>query len=81
MVIINQNIQQQSILKKGGFIVYEYHFVKLNVNMFSGIVKEDYEQIILEQASKGWRLHTFSPLPFAAGGQATSIQLIFERKF
>lgn len=60
--------------------MYENNFLKVNVGMLSGKVKEDYKQIILEQASKGWRLHTFSPLPFAAGGQALSIQLIFERE-
>lgn len=79
MDIIYQNIQQQGILEEG-IIMYEYHFIKVNAGMLSGKIKEDYEQIISEQASKGWRLHTFTPLPFAAGGQALSVQLIFERK-
>lgn len=60
--------------------MYEYHFMNVNVSKLFGKIKEDYEQIISEKASKGWRLHTFSPLPFAASGQAISVQLIFERK-
>lgn len=60
--------------------MYEYHFKKIKVSSLLGKTKEDYEEIIQQQASQGWRLHTFSPLPFGASGQAVSIQLIFERK-
>lgn len=60
--------------------MYEYQFIKVNASTLSGKIKEDYEQIITEKASDGWRLHTFTPLPFAAGGQAISVQIIFERK-
>lgn len=44
------------------------------------ILKETYNQIILEQVNKGRRLQIFSPFPFYDGGQAISVQLIFERK-
>ncbi|KAF0821041.1 MULTISPECIES: DUF4177 domain-containing protein [unclassified Cytobacillus] len=60
--------------------MYDYKFIKINVGAFSGKPKEDYEEIIIQQAQEGWRLHTFTPLPFASGGQALEIQLIFERE-
>lgn len=60
--------------------MYEYHFEKIKIGPFSGKPKVDYEEIIEKYAREGWRLHTFSPLPFAAYGQATEVQLIFERK-
>lgn len=59
--------------------MYEYKFETIKVSAISGSVKVDYEKIIQDYANKGWRLHTFTPLPFAAGGQALSIQLIFEK--
>ncbi|TSI02294.1 DUF4177 domain-containing protein [Lysinibacillus sp. BW-2-10] len=60
--------------------MYDYKFVKIEVGPFSGKVKENYEEIIHEHAKEGWRLHTFAPLPFAGGGQAIALQLIFERE-
>ncbi|WP_226665218.1 DUF4177 domain-containing protein [Metabacillus litoralis] len=60
--------------------MYEYEFVNIKVGALNGKPKEDYKKIISDYAEKGWRLHTFSPLPFAAYGQAISIQLIFEKQ-
>lgn len=59
--------------------MYDYKFIQIQVGALNGKAKEDYEAIIKENAQEGWRLHTFAPLPFAAGGQALAIQLIFER--
>lgn len=60
--------------------MYEYRFEKVKVSALTGKPKEDYELIISQCAKEGWKLHTFTPLPFAAGGQAVEIQLIFERE-
>lgn len=59
--------------------MYKYKFENIKVSALSGKAKEDYEKIIQDYAQEGWRLHTFSPLPFAAAGQALNIQLIFEK--
>lgn len=64
----------------GGYKMYEYKFIQIEVGMLSGKAKENYEDIIQKNALEGWRLHTFSPLPCSAWGQALSIQLIFERE-
>ena len=41
--------------------------------------KLDNDQVIQDYVNKDWSLPTFSPLPFAGGEQASSIQLIFEK--
>ncbi|WP_274854543.1 DUF4177 domain-containing protein [Bacillus methanolicus] len=60
--------------------MFDYKFVQVQIGALNGKPKENYEEIIKNYAKEGWRLHTFSPLPFAAGGQATSIQIIFEKE-
>ncbi|WP_026582680.1 DUF4177 domain-containing protein [Bacillus sp. J33] len=60
--------------------MYDYKFIKVQVGVLSGKPKENYEDIIRVYAQEGWRLHTFQPLPFGAGGQALEIQLIFEKE-
>ncbi|EOD6919203.1 DUF4177 domain-containing protein [Enterococcus faecalis] len=60
--------------------MYEYKFVNIKVGSLNGKPKDDYEQIIKSHAEDGWRLHTFAPLPFAAAGQAISMEIIFERE-
>lgn len=60
--------------------MYEYAFVDIPVGTFSGTPKEDYEQVIHNYAKEGWRLKQILTPPFAAGGQALTMQLIFEKK-
>jgi len=60
--------------------MYEYKFVDISVGSFSNYPKEDYHEIIHEHARKGWKLHQILTPPFAAGGQAITMELIFERK-
>ncbi len=60
--------------------MYDYKFVEVQVGSLTGKPKEDYREIIKEHALVGWRLHTFQPLPFSAGGQALQLQLIFEKE-
>mgnify|MGYP003441976258 CR=1 FL=1 len=60
--------------------MYEYKFETIKMSARTLIMDRDYEGIIQDYAAKGWRLHTFAPLPFHIGGQATGIQLIFEKE-
>lgn len=60
--------------------MYEYKFETIKINSFTLKMSQNYEEVIQGYAAKGWRLHTFAPLPYNAGGQATGIQLIFEKK-
>ncbi len=61
-------------------MTYEYQFIRLKLKGFwTYRPREDYRQIIREQAGEGWRLvQIFAPA--AAGyGIATYFELIFER--
>jgi hypothetical protein len=60
--------------------MYEYKFETIKINAFTLKMDRNYEEVIQDYAAKGWRLHTFTTLPFNAGGQATGIQLIFEKQ-
>ena len=59
--------------------MYEYKFERIKINTFTLKMDRNFEEIIQDYAEKGWRLHTFTPLPYSAGGQASGIQLIFEK--
>ena len=59
--------------------MYEYKFETIKINTFTLKMDRNYEEIIHDYATKGWRLHTFALLPYSAGGQASGIQLIFEK--
>ncbi|MEK3899814.1 MULTISPECIES: DUF4177 domain-containing protein [unclassified Paenibacillus] len=58
---------------------YEYNYVSIAVGTISGKLKEDYKQVIDRYAADGWKLHSLVPMPFLAGGQASVLDLIFER--
>lgn len=60
--------------------MYEYKFVEIAVGTFSAYPKEDYQEIIHEHARQGWKLHQILTPPFAANGQAITMELIFEKK-
>ncbi|NRG44843.1 DUF4177 domain-containing protein [Bacillus sp. CRN 9] len=60
--------------------MYDYKFVEISVGSFTGIPKEDYQEIIHTHAKEGWRLHQILTPPFAAGGQALTMEIIFEKK-
>lgn len=60
--------------------MYEYKFVKISVGAFSGSPKDDYQGIIHEHARQGWKLHQIFTPPLGAGGQAVSMELIFEKE-
>lgn len=58
---------------------YEYDYVTIPVGMMSGKLKEDFRQVIERYAADGWKLHSLVPMPLLAGGQASVLELIFER--
>ncbi|MNE90317.1 hypothetical protein D3C80_1878180 [compost metagenome] len=58
---------------------YEYNYVSISVGIMSGKVKEDFRAVIDRHAADGWKLHSIVPLPLLAGGQASTLELIFER--
>lgn len=62
--------------------MYEYKFIKIEFKRLSGKPKEDYQEVINEQAKEGWRfVQIFSPELASSGvGIASHFELIFERK-
>ncbi|MDN4495529.1 DUF4177 domain-containing protein [Ureibacillus aquaedulcis] len=60
--------------------MFEYKFETVSVSVLKGTIKDDHREIIKNLAKEGWRLHSFTPLPFLAGGQAQKIEIIFEKE-
>ncbi|AIQ14967.1 protein of unknown function [Paenibacillus sophorae] len=59
--------------------MYKYEFVSISVGTLSGKLKEDYRQVIEQHSARGWKLHSIVPMPVLAGGQVSTLELIFER--
>lgn len=60
--------------------MYEYKFLKIDVNSLTMKIKGDYQQIIHDHAKDGWRLvQIFAPSTGMAGSTAY-IELIFEKQ-
>ena len=60
-------------------MMYEYEFVKIELNIWGSKPKEDYQDIIHQYASKGWRfVQIFAPST-KGYGSAAYFELIFER--
>lgn len=59
--------------------MYEYHFVKVELNAWGNKPKENYQNIIHHYASEGWRfIQIFAPST-KGYGSAAYFELIFER--
>lgn len=60
--------------------MYEYKIIKIKLGgLFNAIPKENYENVIAEHASEGWRLvQVFAP-GVANNGLPTFYDVIFER--
>ncbi|PFE01333.1 DUF4177 domain-containing protein [Bacillus cereus] len=57
--------------------MYDYKFVKIEVDKWKGQPKEDYKRIIAEHSEDGWKLvQIFTP---AIAGYANYFEIIFER--
>ena len=51
--------------------MYEYHFVKVELNAWGSKPKEDYQNIIHQYASEGWRfVQIFAPSTKGYGSAA-----------
>ena len=61
--------------------MYEYQFVKIEFKKISGNPREDYREVIKEEAKKGWRFIQILSPDLATSGVAvgTYYELIFER--
>ena len=61
---------------------YEYKFVRLGEGIM-GVkrsAKQQYQQVINEHASEGWRLVQIFAPPIAGYGSAKYFEIIFERE-
>lgn len=64
-------------LGKGGENMYDYKFVKVEANKWTGEPKDDYKRIIAEHAEEGWKfVQIFAPPTM---GYANYFEIIFER--
>lgn len=60
--------------------MYDYKFVRVEVNRWKGQPKEDYQQIIQEYAENGWRLVQIFAPAISGYGAASYFDIIFEKK-
>ncbi|SET63540.1 protein of unknown function [Oceanobacillus limi] len=59
--------------------MYEYKFVKIELNSWNNKPKEDYQDIITRYAKEGWRfIQIFAPAT-KGYGSASHFEIIFER--
>lgn len=59
--------------------MFEYKFVKIDLNFWGNNPKEDYQDIIMNHAKEGWRfVQIFAP-PTKGYGSAPYFEIIFER--
>lgn len=59
--------------------MYNYKFVKVEVNRWKGQPKEDYQTIIQEYAEDGWRLVQIFAPAISGYGSANYFDIIFEK--
>lgn len=57
--------------------MYTYKVVTIK-SSWKGTPKENEEQVMNENAAKGWRLHSIIPFSTTTGG-TTDLKLVFER--
>ncbi|HCN59375.1 hypothetical protein ABIC15_003044 [Exiguobacterium sp. PvP048] len=61
--------------------MYEYQYIRIDFKRLSGNPKEDYREVINQQAEKGWRFVQLIAPDFVTSGVGvgTYYELIFER--
>jgi len=61
--------------------MYEYQYIRIDFKRLSGNPKEDYREVINQQAAKGWRFVQLVAPDFVTSGVGvgTYYELIFER--
>lgn len=59
--------------------MYEYAFVKVELDRFKSQPKEPYHDVVRQYAAEGWRLNQIFAPSVAGFGSATFYELIFER--
>jgi len=63
--------------KKGWKNMYDYKFVKVEIDGWKWKPKEDYKRIIIEHAEDGWEFVQVLTLTLA--GYTSSLEIIFKR--
>lgn len=63
--------------KEGWKNMYDYKFVKVEIDGWKGQPKEDYKRIIIEHAEDGWEFVQVLTLTLA--GYTSSLEIIFKR--
>lgn len=63
--------------KKGWKNMYDYKFVKVEIDGWTGQPKEDYKRIIIEHAEDGWEF--VQALTLTLSGYTSSLEIIFKR--
>lgn len=59
--------------------MYEYTYVKLELNFWTRETPQDYHEIIEEHGRQGWRLVQIFTPPITSYGTAKFFELIFEK--
>ncbi|PFJ95971.1 hypothetical protein COJ11_04380 [Bacillus cereus] len=57
--------------------MYDYKFVKVEIDRWKGQPKEDYRHIIIEHAEDGWEF--VQVLTLTISGYTSSLEIIFKR--
>lgn len=57
--------------------MYDYKFVKVEIDRWKGQPKEDYKHIIIEHAEDGWEF--VQVLTLTISGYTSSLEIIFKR--
>ncbi|TWO92930.1 DUF4177 domain-containing protein [Bacillus velezensis] len=60
--------------------MYEYKFIKAEVNRWKGKPKEDYKEIIEKYSQQGWKLVQIFAPAISGYGAADYFDIIFEKK-
>jgi len=59
--------------------MYEYKFIKVEVNRWKGKPKEDYKEIIEKYSQQGWKLVQIFAPPISGYGAADYFDIILEK--
>ncbi|ASF30759.1 MULTISPECIES: DUF4177 domain-containing protein [Bacillus amyloliquefaciens group] len=60
--------------------MYQYKFVRVEVNRWKGQPKEDYKEIIENYAERGWRFTQIFAPAISGYGAANYFDIIFEKE-
>lgn len=65
---------------KGGFVMYEHKFIKVDLSSFKLTPAEDYHEIVREHEKEGWELIQIFAPGIRGYGNPSFYELIFKRQ-